>query len=102
MTKEGTMDENPLVTIITPTYNRAAFLPQAIDGVLAQTYGNLELIIVDDGSTDNSPEILSEYQNKDDRIRVYRQENQGQSIARNKAIREARGEFICFLDSDNY
>jgi len=102
MTKEGTMDENPLVTIITPTYNRAAFLPQAIDGVLAQTYENFELIIVDDGSTDNSPEILSEYQSKDERIRVYRQENQGQSIARNKAITEARGEFICFLDSDNY
>ena len=96
------MDKNPLVTVITPTYNRADFLPQAIDGVLAQTYGNFELIVVDDGSTDNTPDILSDYAKRDDRVRTFRQDNQGQSIARNKAIQEARGEFICFLDSDNH
>lgn len=96
------MDQNPRVTVITPTYNREKFLPEAIDGVLAQTFGDFELIVVDDGSTDNSGEILAAYQAKDSRIRTFWQENQGQSVARNLALAEARGEFICFLDSDNY
>ncbi|MCR8915829.1 glycosyltransferase [Marinobacter panjinensis] len=96
------MESNPLVTVITPTYNRADFLPEAIDGVLAQTFGDFELIVVDDGSTDNSSEILADYEAKDSRVRIFRQENQGQSVARNRALAEARGEYICFLDSDNY
>lgn len=96
------MESNPLVTVITPTYNRESFLPEAIDGVLAQTFGDFELIVVDDGSTDKSWEILAAYEEKDNRIRTFRQENQGQSVARNRALAEARGKFICFLDSDNY
>jgi len=96
------MDSNPRVTVITPTYNREKFLPEAIDGVLAQTFGDFELIVVDDGSTDNSREILEAYQARDSRIRTFWQENQGQSVARNVALAEARGAFICFLDSDNY
>lgn len=96
------MESNPLVTVITPTYNREKYLPEAIDGVLEQTFGNFELIVVDDGSTDNSSEILAAYNAKDDRVRTFQQENQGQSIARNRGLAEARGKFICFLDSDNY
>lgn len=96
------MESNPLVTVITPTYNRADFLPEAIEGVLAQTFGDFELLVVDDGSTDNSPEIIADYEARDGRIRSFRQENQGQSVARNRALSAARGEFICFLDSDNY
>ncbi|MCP1677147.1 glycosyltransferase involved in cell wall biosynthesis [Natronocella acetinitrilica] len=94
------MSNEPLVSIITPTYNRARFLGIAIDSVLAQTYENWELVIVDDGSTDNTPEIMEPYL-KDSRIRYFRQENQGQSVARNVGIRESKGEYICFLDSDN-
>ena len=90
-----------LVTIITPTFNRASFLSMAIDSVLSQTFPDFELIIIDDGSTDNSCEVIDAYQQKDDRIVYIYQQNQGQSVARNRGLAEARGKFICFLDSDN-
>ena len=92
---------NPLVSIITPTYNRADFIEQAVNSVLAQTYTNFELLIVDDGSTDNTRDLL-EPALTDSRVRYFRQENQGQSVARNWALSEAKGDFVCFLDSDNY
>mgnify|MGYP003675035063 FL=1 len=92
---------NPLVSIITPTYNRAEFIEQAVNSVLAQTYTNFELLIVDDGSTDNTRDLL-EPALTDSRVRYSRQENQGQSVARNRALSEAKGDFVCFLDSDNY
>lgn len=91
-----------LISIITPTYNRELFLSQMIESVLAQTHREWELIIVDDGSTDNSKELVQQYIDKDPRINYLQQENQGQSIARNKGLAVANGEFICFLDSDNY
>jgi glycosyltransferase involved in cell wall biosynthesis len=91
-----------LISIITPTFNREKFLPAAIESVLQQTYSNWELIIVDDGSKDNTKTLIDTYSVKDNRIKYYFQENQGQSIARNKALSVASGEFICFLDSDNY
>lgn len=87
-------------SIIIPTYNRANFICTAIESVIGQTYKNWELIIVDDGSTDNTKEIISSYNN--DRIRYIYQENQERSIARNNGINNARGEYICFLDSDDY
>ncbi|WP_160898779.1 MULTISPECIES: glycosyltransferase [Halomonadaceae] len=89
----------PLISIVTPAYNRADYLPVAIDSVLAQTYANFEHLIVDDGSTDNTSGVVSSYE--DERIRYFRQENQGQSVARNLGIEHSRGEFICFLDSDD-
>lgn len=91
-----------LISIITPTYNREAFLPAAIESVLAQSYKEFELIIVDDGSTDNSRELINLYSAKDPRIKYLYQENQRQSVARNYALSIAKGDFICFLDSDNY
>lgn len=91
-----------LISIITPTYNREAFLPAAIESVLAQSYKEFELIIVDDGSTDNSRELINIYAEKDSRIKYLYQENQRQSVARNYALSVAKGDFICFLDSDNY
>lgn len=91
-----------LISIITPTYNREAFLPAAIESVLAQSYKEFELIIVDDGSTDNSRELINTYAEKDSRVRYLYQENQRQSVARNYALSIAKGDFICFLDSDNY
>lgn len=89
-----------LVTIIVPTYNREPFLKEAIDSVLAQDYGSWELIIVDDGSTDNSKAVIESYL-QDSRIEYHYQDNAGQSSARNKAMAMARGEYIAFLDSDN-
>lgn len=91
---------NPLISIITPTYNRSYYLSGAIDSVLDQTYGNFELIIVDDGSTDDTGTLVEPYLS-DQRIKYFYQSNQGQSVARNKGISESNGEFICFLDSDN-
>ena len=87
-------------TIIIPTYNRADFLPKAIESVLAQTYNDWELIIVDDGSTDNTKEVISQY--SDSRIMCIFQQNAERSAARNIGINHAKGEYVCFLDSDNY
>jgi glycosyltransferase involved in cell wall biosynthesis len=90
--------ENPTVSIIIPTYNRAGMLTEAIDSVLAQDFTDFELIVVDDGSTDDTPQILKAYGAK---IRVMRQHNQGVSAARNRGITAASGRFIAFLDSDD-
>lgn len=92
--------DQPLVSVITATYNRDKYLPFAIESVLKQTHANIEYHIVDDGSADNTTELVKTYMG-DDRIRYYFQPNQGQSVARNVGIRHSRGDFICFLDSDN-
>lgn len=86
-------------SIIIPTYNRAAFLPKAIESVLNQTYTDWELIIVDDGSTDNTREVVSQY--NDERITYIYQQNAERSAARNNGINHAKGDYVCFLDSDN-
>lgn len=90
----------PFFSIILPTYNRAHFLPKAIESVLAQTFEDWELVIVDDGSTDNTKEVVASY--RDPRIVYIYQENQERSAARNNGISQATGEYICFLDSDDY
>lgn len=89
-----------LVSVIIPTFNRATVLGRAIDSVLAQTWSNLELIVVDDGSTDATPTILE--QCKDSRLKGLRQENKGVSAARNQGIAASSGQFIALLDSDDY
>lgn len=91
-------ERNRLVSVIIPTYNRAHVLGRAVDSVLAQTYSPVEVVVVDDGSTDTTPELLAGY---GDRIRVLTQENAGVSAARNLGIRESRGDFIALLDSDD-
>jgi glycosyltransferase involved in cell wall biosynthesis len=90
--------KKPLISVIIPTFNRGWALKAAIDSVLGQDYRNKELIIVDDGSTDNTGDILHTYEN---RITVIRQKNTGVSAARNRGIRTARGSYIAFLDSDD-
>ncbi|MGH7456269.1 MAG: glycosyltransferase, partial [bacterium] len=87
-----------MTSVIIPTFNRAAFLREAIDSVLAQTEKDFELIVVDDGSTDCTRELVAEY---GDRIRYFFQPNAGASAARNLGIRHAAGNFIAFLDSDD-
>jgi glycosyltransferase involved in cell wall biosynthesis len=93
--------EYPLVSVIIPVYNMEAFLAEAIDSVLASTYPNFEIVIIDDGSTDQSPVIAETYSAKDQRIRFYRQPNRGVSAARNLGLEEARGEFVLPVDADN-
>lgn len=91
-----------LVSIITPNYNCGRFIAQTIESVLAQTYTNWEMLIVDDCSTDNSVQIALSYAEKDSRIKVVQNEkNCGAAISRNKAIELAQGEFVAFLDSDD-
>jgi len=93
------MATTPDVSVIVPTHNRAHLVAEAVDSVLAQTFGNLEVIVIDDGSTDNTLEVLQTF--SDSRIRVIRQNNLGISGARNTGIRAARGKYIAFLDSDD-
>jgi glycosyltransferase involved in cell wall biosynthesis len=92
------MLDNPLVSAIVPTYNRAAIVCDAIDSILKQTYKNIEVIVVDDGSTDSTQQILQKY---GDKILVVSQQNAGPSKARNQGVAAARGELIAFLDSDD-
>jgi glycosyltransferase involved in cell wall biosynthesis len=89
----------PLVSIIIPVYNAERFVRQALQSALGQTYGNIEVIVVNDGSTDRSPEIISEF--RDSRMRIIHQRNRGGSAARNAGIDLAKGEYIKFLDADD-
>ena len=88
----------PLVSAIIPTYNRAHIICEAVDSILGQSYTNLEIIVVDDGSKDDTLERLQHY---GDRVRIVTQQNAGPSIARNRGIAIARGDLIAFLDSDD-
>jgi glycosyltransferase involved in cell wall biosynthesis len=92
------MMQSPLISIIIPTYNRAALLTETIESVLGQSFPNLECIIVDDGSTDGTAEVVARY---GERIRYVYQRNSGRSIARNKGFELSRGVYVSFLDSDD-
>ena len=92
----------PCFSVIIPAYNRARFLPECLESVLAQTFTDWECIIVDDGSTDGTRELVAEYVRRDSRFRYHWQENAGASAARNAGIERARGEWIAFLDSDDW
>ena len=92
------MSDRPLVSIIMPAHNREAYIGEAVESALSQDYENVELIVVDDGSTDRTYEILSDF---GERIRLFRQHNAGPGAARNRGLDHAGGEFIAFLDSDD-
>ncbi len=92
----------PLISVVVPVYNVEKYLGKCLDSLLGQEYGNLEILCVNDGSPDNSLQILQEYAAKDSRIKVISQENQGLSGARNTGMRAAKGSFIYFIDSDDW
>lgn len=92
----------PLISVIVPIYHVEKYLNRCVDSIIGQTYTNLEIILVDDGSNDGCPAICDDYAKKDSRIRVIHKENGGLSDARNAGIKEARGEYLSFVDSDDY
>jgi glycosyltransferase involved in cell wall biosynthesis len=94
--------ENPEISVIIPIYNTEKFLKQCLDSVINQTFENIEIICINDGSTDNSPKILNKYAKKDKRIRIINEENQGPGESRNNGINIAKGKYICFVDSDDW
>lgn len=93
---------NPLISIIVPVYNVEKYLRIALDSIANQTYKNLEIIVVDDGSTDSSGQICDEYADKDSRFVVIHQKNRGVSAARNAALRKCTGQYLYFIDSDDF
>lgn len=92
----------PQISVIIPVYNTGAYLSRCIDSILDQTFPDFELFLVDDGSSDESPGICDAYAQKDSRIRVIHQKNQGQSVARNNAIAQMQGQWVMFCDSDDW
>lgn len=93
--------ENRLISVIVPVYNVEQYLPRCIESIVNQTYKNLEIILVDDGSTDNSGKVCDKFAEKDSRIKVFHKSNGGVSSARNFGIEKASGDYIGFVDSDD-
>lgn len=96
------MSHMPLITVIVPVYNILEYLPRCVRSITAQTYSNLEILLVDDGSTDGTGALCDRLALEDGRIRVFHKENGGTSRARNLALQEAVGEYVGFVDSDDY
>ena len=93
--------KNYLISIIIPVYNAEKYLLKCLNSVINQTYNNLEIILVDDESTDNSSKIYNEFAKNDNRIKIFHQKNKGVSSARNCGIDKARGKYIAFIDPDD-
>ena len=96
------MNKETKVSVIIPVYNAEKYLRQCLDSVVNQTLRDIEIICVDDGSTDGSIEILREYEQKDSRVKVLCQKNQYAGVARNNGLSHASGEYVFFMDSDDY
>ena len=94
--------EKDKISVIIPVYNTELYLRRCLESVINQTYTNLQIIIIDDGSTDNSLKICTEYAQNDNRLIVYSQNNSGVSAARNKGLDMATGDYIAFVDSDDF
>lgn len=94
--------DNVKVSVVIPVYNAEKYLPECLESILSQTYKNMEIICVDDGSTDNSAEIIKSYQRKDKRITLIQQTNQYAGVARNNGFDASKGEYVIFLDADDY
>ena len=91
-----------MVSILIPVYNVEAYLPLCLDSLVNQTYHNLQIVLIDDGSSDNSFFICNQYDNQDNRIEIYHQENQGVGYTRNKLLEKVKGNYVLFVDSDDW
>lgn len=98
---QGDLKMDDLISVIVPIYNAEKYLKECLESILEQTYKNLEILLIDDGSTDNSSKIVERYKKVDDRIKAFMQENGGQSKARNLGIQNAKGNYLVFVDSDD-
>ena len=96
------MEKQPLISVIVPVYNVEEYLPRCLDSIINQTYTNLEILLIDDGATDNSGKICDEYLDADERITVIHQKNGGLSAARNSGLDACEGDYVYFLDSDDF
>jgi len=94
------MSKKPLISVIVPAYNVEEYLAACLDSILRQTFSDYEIILINDGSTDRTAEIISQY-SSNPRIRVHTQQNSGISVARNQGIKMSRGQYICYVDSDD-
>lgn len=92
----------PKISIIVPVYNSALFLERYLDSIINQTFQDFELILIEDGSDDKSPQICKHYQQKDRSIQLFYEQHSGQSVARNLGLTKSQGKYICFIDSDDY
>lgn len=92
----------PEISIIIPSYNAQSFVDKCVESISNQTFSDFEVIVIDDGSTDNSLKQWKKYEKKDSRFRVFHQENQGQAVSRNRAIKESCGKYITFVDVDDF
>lgn len=90
-----------LISVIVPIYNTEKYLVECVESIREQTYSNIEIILVDDGSTDASIEICDEFSKKDSRVRVFHKENEGSAVAKNFGIQQSKGEYIILVDSDD-
>lgn len=91
----------PTVTVVMPAYNSSEYLRESIESVLAQTFKDFELLVIDDGSIDNTPQIVRSYMKRDSRVKLISQTNQGVSATRNRGISLASSEYIAFIDADD-
>lgn len=94
--------KEPLFSVIVPAYNAAAFLEKCVESILGQTFPDLELLLIDDGSRDGTPALCDDFARRDSRVRVIHQENRGHTGARNTGLRESRGQYVLFVDSDDW
>ena len=100
--KDKKRDMNPRFSVIMPLYNKERYVKKAIESVIAQTYRDFELIIIDDGSTDNSLEVVRGLKIEDRRLKILTQSNSGVAVARNNGVAASKGEYLCFLDADDW
>lgn len=96
------MTDSPLVSILSPCYNVEKFLPQCLDSIINQTYSNLQIVLIDDGSKDDTWRVMQDYAGKDNRIEIYHQENHGVAYTRNQLLEKIKGDYFLFIDSDDW
>lgn len=96
------MPTHPLISVIVPVFNAEPFLMKCLESLMDQSYSNLEILLINDGSQDNSGKICEDYANQDKRLKVFHQDNRGVSSARNVGLENATGDWLCFVDSDDY